>query len=60
MERPDVVECMSSLPNKRSDGYDRIPVCVFRDGLHLLNDPTASIFKKIYTTWQMLEQLKVS
>ena len=28
MTKKDVLECVNSLPNKKCEGYDRIPVCV--------------------------------
>ena len=31
MDKADVKECMNTLMNKKCEGFDRIPVCVFKD-----------------------------
>ena len=36
MTKKDVMECVNSLPNKKCEGYDRIPVCVLKDARELL------------------------
>ena len=60
MQKSDVKECLNSLPNKKCEGFDRIPVCVIKDTRDLLLDPFSDLFSKIYTTGAIPEQWKVS
>ena len=48
MQRSDVLECIRDLPNKKCEGFDRIPVCMLRDSCDLLLDPMSALFLKIY------------
>ena len=48
MTLEDVNECMSTLINKKCEGYDRIPVCVFLHAKNALLYPLAALFEKIY------------
>ena len=60
MKKSDVKECINLLPNKKCEGFDRIPVCVLKDSKNLLLDPLSCLFDKIYTTGLIPEQWKVS
>ena len=60
MLRSDIKECLVSLKNKRCEGFDRIPVCIFTDARDILLDPLSELFQKIYATCQLPEQWKVS
>ena len=48
------------LKNKKSEGYDRIPVCCLLDAREPLLTPMAEMFTKIYLTGKIPEQWKVS
>ena len=50
MQKSDVKECIKSLPNKKCEGFDRIPVCVLKDTQDLLLNPLSVLFNNIYTT----------
>ena len=60
MRVTDVKECIMNLPNKKCEGFDRIPVCMLRDTCDLLLSPLSSLFTKIYATGQIPDQWKVS
>ena len=60
MLKEDVKECLNSLPNKKCEGFDRIPVCVLKDSRNLLLDPLCQLFRKIYQTGIIPDQWKVS
>ena len=49
-----------NLPNKKCEGFDRIPVCMLKDSCEIILDPISSLFSKIYATGQIPEQWKVS
>ena len=60
MTKSDVKECMLSLKNKKSEGYDRIPVCCLLDAKDTLLEPMSALFDKIYLTKKVPDQWKVS
>ena len=60
MKREDVIECLNMLPNKKCGGFDRIPVCIFKDSKNLLLDHYCGLFNKIYTTGLIPDQWTVS
>ena len=60
MSESDVKECIVDLPNKKCEGFDRLPVCMLRDSCDLILKPFTSLFSKIYATGQIPEQWKVS
>ena len=60
MQKSNVKECIKSLPNKKCEGFDRIPVCVLKDTQDLLLNPLSVLFNNIYTTGVIPEQWKVS
>ncbi len=60
MLEADVKECILDLPNKKCEGFDRLPVCLLRDSCDTLLKPISSLFSKIYATGQIPEQWKVS
>ena len=54
------MECISDLPNKKCEGFDRIPVCMLRDCDNILLDPLCAFFSNIYATGLLPEEWKVS
>jgi hypothetical protein len=48
MNRNSIKECIESLATKNSEGYDRIPQRIIKDGCEVLIDPFTDLFKKIY------------
>ena len=56
MTKNDVELCMANLSNKKSEGFDRIPVCSLLDAREPLLNPMADLFSKIYTTGVIHEQ----
>ena len=48
MLKSDVKECIMNLPNKKCEGFDRIPVCMLKDSCEIILDPISSLFSKIY------------
>ena len=49
MQKSDVKECINSLPNKKCEGFDRIPVCVLKDTRDLLLNPLSDLFNNTYS-----------
>ena len=60
MKKLDVKECLNSLPNKKCEGFDRIPVCILKDSKDLLLDPLTHLFSNIFKFGVIPEQWKVS
>jgi hypothetical protein len=54
----DVRTCMADLKNKRSEGFDRIPVCCILDARESLLTQMSLLFEKIYATGKIPEQWK--
>ena len=50
MTKNDVMECMSTLKDKKCEGYDRIPVNILYDAREPLLDPLSELFAKVYKT----------
>ena len=48
------------LKNKKSEGFDRIPVCCLLDVREPLLNPLADLFSKIYSTGKIPEQWNIS
>ena len=48
MGESQVLECVKSLKNKNSEGYDRIPQRILVDGAEALALPLSTLFNKIY------------
>ena len=46
MLKSDVKECIMNLPNKKCEGFDRIPVCMLKDSCEIILDPISSLFSK--------------
>ena len=53
MTERDVLECMKLLNSKKSEGFDRIPVCVIHDACDSLLKPMSALFDNIYKTKHM-------
>ena len=51
---------MNSLPNKKCEGFDRIPVCILKDAHNVLLEPLSNLFTTIYKTGLIPEQWKAS
>ena len=49
---------MADKNSKRSEGFDRIPVCALLDSCDSLLNPMDDLSTKIYTTGSIPEQLK--
>jgi hypothetical protein len=60
MKREDIIECVSTLKIKNSEGFDRIPQRIIKDGIDILIDPITSLFKSIYETKLIPDQWKVA
>ena len=60
MKKSDVKECIDSLPNKKCEGFDRIPVCILKDCKTILLEPLSDLFDKIYKTGLIPDQWKIS
>ncbi len=60
MDYCSVRECIKSLKNKNSEGYDRIPQRILVDGVDVLLDPLHGLFKLIYETKTIPDQWKVA
>ena len=58
MTKNDVELCVADLNSKRSEGFDQIPGCALLDSRDSLLNPMDDLFKKIYTTGSIPEQLK--
>ena len=51
---------MADLNGKKSEGFDRIPVCCLFDACESLLNPMANLYEKIYDTGTIPEQWKFS
>ena len=60
MSHSDVKECILSLKSKNSEGFDRIPQRVLRDGAEILSKPLAGLFALIYRQRKIPQQWSVS
>ena len=60
MTKIDVEKCMADLNGKKSEGFDRIPVCCLFDACESLLNPMANLYEKIYDTGTIPEQWKFS
>ena len=60
MSHDDVKECIMSLKSKNSEGFDRIPQRILRDGAEILSIPLAGLFALIYRQRKVPQQWLVS
>jgi hypothetical protein len=60
MNEAKVRECLSELKTKNCEGFDRIPLCILKDGALMLCKPLSALFQKIYDTKSIPEQWKVA
>ena len=60
MTESDVLKAVISLKNKTSEGHDRIPVRVLKDGISILIKPLTILFNKIYIQKSLPEQWLIS
>ena len=60
MKKNDIKQCLDQLSNKKSEWFDRIPVCAIYDAHMTLHDPMATLFEEIYLTGKIPEPWKVS
>ena len=60
MTEEKVVECLKELKTKNCEGYDGIPLRIFKEGASILGKPLAVLFNKIYEQKQIPEQWKVA
>ena len=58
MTESDVLRAVTSLQNKTSEGHDRIPVRVIKDGITILIKPLTVLFNKIYDQRSLPEQFQ--
>ena len=60
MDAESIRKCMMTLKPKNSEGFDRIPQRVLRDGMDLLLPPLTRMFQLIYNLRQVPEQWLVA
>ena len=60
MMQNDIIEAVSNIKLKNSEGFDRIPQRVLIDGISLLIKPLTMLFSKIYQSKEIPEQWLVS
>ena len=60
MGREAILDCVSSLKIKNSEGYDRIPQRIIKDGIELLIAPLTFLFKLIYDTKTIPDQWRIA
>ena len=60
MDADSIRSCMLSLKPKNSEGFDRIPQRVLRDGMELLLPPLTRLFHLIYNLRQVPDQWLVA
>ena len=56
MSKNDIIECVKQFKLKNCEGYDRIPQRFLIDGISILINPLAKLFKLIYSTKLIPEQ----
>ena len=56
----DVQCCLTDMPNKKCEGFDRIPACTIYDSRAVLLKPLCLLFDKIYKTCSIPDQWKIS
>ena len=60
MGKEAVLDCVASLKIKNSEGYDRVPQRIIKDGIENLIAPLTSLFKLIYETRTIPDQWKIA
>jgi hypothetical protein len=55
-----IMECLLSLKCKNSEGFDRIPQRILKDGAKILINPLTAIFNKIYMQKSIPGQWRVA
>lgn len=60
MDELSVKECILSLKDKKTEGMDRIPQSILRDGADALSGPISLLMQKIYTEKSVPDQWLVS
>ncbi len=55
-----IMECLLSLKCKNSEGFDRIPQRILKDGAEILINPLTAIFNKIYMQKSIPGQWRVA
>lgn len=60
MSKLEVMECLKTLKNKNSEGYDRIPQRILKDGSDILVAPLSGLFTRIYNQKTIPGQWKIS
>ena len=56
----EILKCLTNLKGKNSEGYDRIPQRILRDGAESLVKPMSKLFKLIYDNTTIPEQWKIA
>ena len=60
MDQKLVKECILNLKIKNSEGFDRIPQRILREGIDVLQGPLSLLFKLIYEEKQIPDQWRVA
>ena len=60
MGRSEILECVGTLKVKNSEGYDRLPQRILKDGISHLADPLCALFKSIYDSKVIPDQWKIA
>ena len=60
MDESSVRECITNLKIKNSEGYDRIPQRIFKEGIEVLLKPLTTLFRLIYEQMNIPEQWKIA
>ena len=60
MTEPEILQCMKTLKNKNSEGFDRVPQRILLDGCAQLSAPLAGLFSRIYEQKSIPDQWKIA
>jgi hypothetical protein len=60
MDTCSIRDCIQTLKPKNSEGFDRIPQRVLKDGMEILLAPLSRLFELIYKTRRIPEQWRVA
>ncbi len=60
MDTSSIKNCIQTLKPKNSEGFDRIPQRVLKDGMEILLAPLSRLFELIYKTRTIPEQWRIA
>ena len=60
MDKLSVKDCITNLKIKNSEGFDRIPQRILKEGIEVLLNPLTKLFKLIYEEMEIPYQWRIA